>query len=467
MVSIIRLAVGLVRSILLARALPVETFGIYAYGGSVVAMTAAFADSGMSGAFLYRAPETENEEQAARVYFTSLSAFASAWALCLGGFASLFTQEEDRIALLLLTLTQLGAFLAHVPQAILVRRVVHRRLALIQITNVLASAIVAVLLAWRGRALWALLPTNIIALIVNMPLLYAWRPVWRPRWTWQPEEMRYFLRFGIQNRLSGLLLRALDRVDDLSTDRYLGDTPRGLYSRAYAFATYPRALVAEAANKVAGGTYAELKNDRKRLSQALFRSNAFLVRTGFLMRGLLFLTAPELVRLMLGAKWLPMLHAFRLMLVCTLLDPVKTAVGSLFVAVGTPQRVVTARGIQLVVLITALFIMGRLWGIAGLALAIALMLIVGMGLLLLQVREYVDFSLMRPIGAPGLGLSAGLLVALAVATMPITNRSDWHTGIAKGVVFSVIYSGSLRLFERDQLRELYHELTHPLVGEIP
>jgi O-antigen/teichoic acid export membrane protein len=348
---------------------------------------------------------------------------------------------------------------------ILVRRVVHRRLALIQMTDVLVSAIIALFLAWIGAGLWALLSTSIVTLLANVALLYVWRPVWRARFIWQPEGMRYFLHFGVQNLLSGLLLRALDRVDDLWTGTFLGERPMGFYSRAYAFATYPRSFLAEAVNKVAGGAYAELKSDRKALSRAFFRSNAFLVRTGFLVGGLLFLIAPELVRIVLGSKWLPMLEAFRLMLVYTLLDPVKITVGNLFVAVGAPERVVRTRLVQLAVLVIGLLTMGPRWGIAGVALAVDIMLMTGMGVLLWQAREYVDFSLRRLFGVPAVGLIVGLGLALASVTMPMVDGSDWRTGIAKSVIFAVIYGGSLLVLERDQLKRLYQEARQALSRE--
>lgn len=265
--------------------------------------------------------------------------------------------------------------------------------------------------------------------------------------------------------MSGLLLRALDRVDDLWTGTFLGERPMGFYSRAYAFATYPRSFLAEAVNKVAGGAYAELKSDRKALSRAFFRSNAFLVRTGFLVGGLLFLIAPELVRIVLGSKWLPMLEAFRLMLVYTLLDPVKITVGNLFVAVGAPERVVRTRLVQLAVLVIGLLTMGPRWGIAGVALAVDIMLMTGMGVLLWQAREYVDFSLRRLFGVPAVGLIVGLGLALASVTMPMVDGSDWRTGIAKSVIFAVIYGGSLLVLERDQLKRLYQEARQALSRE--
>lgn len=460
-VSVVQVVVGFVRSVFLARWLSIEVFGVYRYAGSIVALSAVLADFGMSGAFLHRAPETEDEDAAAAVYFTLISTFALVWALCLVVGAFIFARGWERITLLLLTLTQFGAFLTHIPRAILVRRVVHRRLALIQLTNVLLSAVSALFLAWRGFELWALLSTNIITLVLDFLFLYVWRPVWKPHLIWQPRVMRYFLRFGGQNLLSGLLLRALDRVDDLWTGNYLGDTAMGFYSRAYAFATYPRTFLANSVNKVATGTYAELKGNRARLSQAFFRTNAFLVRTGFFLAGLLSLVAPEFIRLLLGEKWLPMLSAFRLMLVYTLLDPIKITVGNLFIAVGEPGRIVKARLIQLGVLGVGLFLTGPSWGIAGVAVAVDLMLVVGMAILFWQARVYVDFSLLRLLAVPALAIILGLVSVKGGLALFQINMSDWWVAFFKILIFTLSYVFVLFIYERKQLAKMYLSLVRP------
>ena len=64
------MAVLFARSIILARLLPVETFGVYAGASALVVLTSVFATFGMGGAFLHRALETEDEERAATVHFT-------------------------------------------------------------------------------------------------------------------------------------------------------------------------------------------------------------------------------------------------------------------------------------------------------------------------------------------------------------------------------------------------------------
>ena len=452
--SATRVVVLLVRSVLLARLLPVDVFGVYAFAGSIVALTVIVATFGMGGAFLHRAPETEDEQHAASVHFTLKLVFTVAWAVLILLGAFLFTRGETRTALLWLTVTTAGLELAQTPRLILTRRVVHRRLALMGIANAALTTLVAVSLAWRGETLWALLATNFVTLALNIVGLYLWRPVWRPRLVWSPPEMRYFLRFGTKNFLAATLLRALDRVDDLWVGLFLGKTPLGYYSRAYTFATYPRRILAAPVNVVAGGTYAELKGDRKRLSRAFFRTNAFMVRSGFLLAGLLALIAPELIRLLLGVKWLPMLDALRLMLIYTLLDPMKVTVGNLFVAMGKPEQVARARAVQLAVLIVGLFLLGWRLGITGVALAVDAMLVVGMVILFWQARAYVDFSVRRLFAVPVLALVLGLVVGLGAGTLPAVSGIDWQIILAKSLVFLLCYGAVLLAFERQRISEM-------------
>ncbi|MBN1483080.1 MAG: oligosaccharide flippase family protein [Chloroflexia bacterium] len=453
--SAVQVLVGVARTWLLARWLPVYVFGIYAFGISVVNLSGVVPNFGMGGAFLHRDPETEHEEETARAHFTLKLIFTLAWAALLAIFALLFTEGETRTALLLLTLTGSGNHLTQTPRLILMRRVVHRRLALIQLVDVLLCAAVALGLARGGATLWALLATDIVTMVLNIVMLYFWRPVWRPRLEWVPQRIRYFLRFGSRNVLAVVLMNALDRVDDLWTGIFLGKgDPLGFYSRAYTFATYPSKILATPINTVAGGTYAELKGSRQRLSRAFFRTNAFLVRSGFYLAGLLALIAPEFIRLGLGEKWTPMVNTFRLMLLFTLFDPIKATVANLFIAAGEPEKVVKVRSIQLLILLVGLFSLGFWLGIEGVALAVDLMLVVGIIMLLALARAHVDFSPRRMFAFPALALVLALALAYGTSILPAVAGSDWRTGIVKTVVFSLVYGGMLLALERRQIIEM-------------
>jgi O-antigen/teichoic acid export membrane protein len=447
--NIAQIMIAFVRSVLLARMLPVEVFGIYAWAQSIKTITGVLPDFGLGAAFLHRAAETENEQDAAAAEFTLQIILTLIWVACLMGGAVLFVgQQPRRVALLWVTAMAVGWQLSRTPRHILARRVVHRRLALVDLMDTVMGTIVALTLAWRGATLWALLATDFTGLLVNIVGFYVWRPVWKPRMGWNPAAMRYFLSFGGRSASATALLRALDRLDDLWVATFLGNAAAGLYSRAYQFATYPRKIIASPVNLVTSGTYAELKGNRRRLSQAFYRINALLIRSGFLIAGILALVAPEMIRLLLGRKWLPMLDAFRLMLIYTMFDPFKLTIASVFIAVGQPERIVRARAVQLVVMVLGLLTLAPALGIAGVALAVDAMLVVGIVLLLWQARDQVDFSMAKLFGVPIIALLLGLVLSRAAIDIPGIRGSDWHTGGIKVIVFLATYSLTLMVLER-------------------
>ena len=448
-----------VRSILLARWLPVEVFGVYGFAAAIVGLSTIVVNFGMGPAFTHRAPETEDEEQTAAVHFTLKLVFTLVWAVLLIAGAFIFSNGPDRVALLLLTVTSAGVQLAETPKLILVRRVVHRRLALVDLTSVLLSTLVTLGLAWRGVTLWALLATDLVGMVLSIVALYVWRPVWRPQLVWEPTVVRYFLRFGSQVFLGSAFAQALDRVDDLWTGSYLGKTALAFYSRAYSFARYPGVIIGNPIDTVAAGAYAELKGNRPRLSQAFFRFSAILVRGGFFLAGLMALIAPEFIRLAIGNKWLPMLDAFRLMLVYTLLVPLRKTVTKVFAAVGRPDKLIRVRFVQLVVLVIGLIVLGPRLGIVGVALAVDVMFVLGIAILLWLVRAYVDISLWRLFAVPGLSLGLGMLLARGAILLPGVLGSDWRTGIVKFAVFSTVYSAILLVFEWHQIVKLLSWVT--------
>ena len=442
--------VQFVRSILLARLIAPEIFGIYSFAASFVLITSAIPNLGMSSALLHRSPESDGEEPL-RVHFTILLIFNIAWATVIALIGALSFPPENRWVLWVFLATQFADNLVTTSRTLLVRRVIFNRIAIIDTLSILLSTISALLFAWRGFGIQGLISTDVIASIVAIFGYLIIHPPWKVRLGWSPRIARYLLNFGYRTFLGSLVGQALDYIDNLWTGRFLGQIPLGYYSRAYTFSSYPRKVLAGPINSVAIGTYAELKDNPKQLAQAFFRANALLIRTGFIMAGLLALIAPEFIYLVIGKQWLPMLDAFRLMLLFTLLDPIRLTLGSLFIAVGKPEKIFWVRLVQLGVLIAGLFIFGNIWGIAGIAIAINLMILVGIVLLIWQVRAFVQFSLPRLFGPPTLALIIGMSLARLAIEIPGVLGSYWVSGIVKAIVFSIIYLAIVFLMERKEL----------------
>ncbi|MFZ0549048.1 MAG: oligosaccharide flippase family protein [Candidatus Promineifilaceae bacterium] len=451
--NLLQVIISFARTILLARWLALEVFDVYPLANSIIAVTAVFANFGLDSALIHRSPESLDEKEAAAIHFTLRNLLGLVWAFVMIVGAFLLQDELLRLTLIVLTFTTLIKRTTQTPRLILARRVLHRRLAVVEFINTVLTTIAALSLAWFGAGLWALLSTDIITAVLFVLAYFAYKPFWKPRLAWSADRVRYFLRFGGQKVWADASDQALDRLDDLWTGFLLSGSAMAYYSRAYRFASYPRMILASPINLVAGGTYAELKEDPVRLSKAFFRTNAFLVRTGFLLAGIFALVAREFIILIIGAKWLPMLDAFRLMLIFTMFDPMKMTIADLFVAVGRPERIVRAKVIQLIVMVGGLILLAPPFGITGVALAVDIMLVVGIALLLWQAREFVQFSVRRLFLVPILALTLGLSVGFLIVRAPFIPDSHWVTALVKLAVFLPLYGGVLLLLEwRQTLR---------------
>ena len=446
-VNFLTIPIRLLQSILLARFLPVEFFGIFAGMAAVVSLSASVFDFGISGSYVHRSPETEDETESTSIYFTLRFMLSSVWAFLLILCGVIFLDGLHRYVLLVLTAFGYLSTVLETPKILLTRRVQHRLLAIDSFVTTILTAMISIFIAFYYRSIWALLVSSLIAIVSTIIIFYLWDPVWRPKFSWDFEKVKYFINFGLRINISNLISQALDRIDDLWTSFYLGDTALGFYSRAYKFATYPRLIVAGPINKVAFGTYSEVKHDRLRLSQAFFRYNALIIRLGFLFAGWLAVVAPNLIPILLGEKWLPMIGAFRLMLVYTLLDPIKVTTSLVLVAVGKPEKVIQVRVLQLIILISGLYLFGFSFGLNGVAFAANVMIIFGTIYLFVLIKPFVDYSLKRLFIVPLAGLMVGLFLSTLVDYFFLVNLADWIELIALSVVFSAAYAIFVSIFE--------------------
>lgn len=453
--NIVNIFVSFIQTIILARLLPVESFGIISGAASIVVLAGSISSFGMGAAFNYRCEETEDIEHISSVHFTFQLLINLMWTSVMLLGSLLFIGRSDKgfvTAFIVLTFYKFAMNFFNTHRMILVRLVEHRRLSLIKIVDVILSFIVATILAILGEPIWSLLSIYVVSVIVNFVLLCVWRPYWQPRLRWSKSTVKYLASFGSKQIVSRLLLDALDRVDEIWVNFYLGSIKLGFYSKAYSFAGYPAAVVANPINSVTSGTYAEIAQDKKQLSDIFHKFNSFLIRSGFYFSGLLILIAPEFIMVLLGEKWMPMVMTFRLMLPFTLFDPMQQSFSKVFPAVGKPEVMIKIRAIQLAVMVGGLFLLGNLYNIEGVALAVDLMMVVGIILILLNAKQFVDFSISKLFKIPFIALIIGMIVGFVFDLLYASNYSDIISGIIKIIGFSAIYFGLLILLDRKEMK---------------
>lgn len=443
------LILGFLRSVLLARFLAPEHFGILTLALFYIGLTAQFRALGLDRAIIHRQDATE---QTLGTYFTlrvatllgSLGLLSVVVLLLSHVYSSPLLPFGILIALAGIDLVK---GLSSVQETLLSKDLAFRSLAITDIAASATMTVVGPLLAWVGWGAWALVAERASGILVRFILTWFVFGQWRPRLAWDTNVVRWLLNYGRSAWGASNLAFLLDRFDDFWIGTALGKTPLGYYSRAYEFTRYPRRVVANPLVGVFSPIFARLQADRLRLSQAFYRAAHIILRSGFLIAGAFALIMPEFINLVIGEQWAPMLLTFRLMLVYTLLDALLMLGGSLLLAIGQPQRLRHSRLIQTVFFIPAVFIGARLGGINGVALAADGMLAVGTWVLYRQLRDMVDFSLTKlsfwPLVAFIVAFGTGLWLEASTLLL-----APWLVATSKLGIFTGLYLSILAVTER-------------------
>lgn len=450
--SAVTLTLGFLRSVLLARLLLPEHFGLVALSLFYIGLAAQLRGLGLDTALIHR---QDADEPFLRTYFSlrlGLDLLAFGLLLALSPLLQTAYPQMPEFSNVLIALILIYALssLSQVQETLIRKNLAFSQLAATDVAASVVMTVLAPLAAWQGWGVWALVVEQLSGIGMRFLLTWGLFRQWKPGLDWDRQTVRWFWEYGKSMWVASNLNYLLDRFDDFWIGTALGKMPLGLYSRAYEFAHYPRRILANPLVTVFMPVFARLQGNRLRLSQAFFRSAYIILRSGFLTAGVFGLVMPEFISYVIGDKWQPMLWTFRLMLIYAALDPFLILIGGLLLAVGQPKALRNAFLAQAAFFIPAVILAARLWGINGVALAADGMLLVGVWRLYRPLRQVVDFSFVRlmvwPVLALAIAWGGGFLAEILAQGAPMVTLLALKLG-----VFSLLFSAFLVAVERSDL----------------
>lgn len=449
---------NLLASVLLARLLAPEVFGIVAMASTLIAICGLIRQLGFDAALLQR----RDMSPATVATHLSLNLFISLVLVAFGIVISplivqFYGQTIAILFLCLLLLSIVDAFSGHA-SILLQKRLIFRSTSLIiAVTSCIGSG-VALTLAWVGAGAWALLAGDATNRLLSAALLWKVcpdRPSLRDIY-WNLEEIRWFLRFGPwwASLLSGIALFAILQFDNFLVGTIAGSAALGFYSRAYNWATLPTARVTWVISSVAQPVYARLQGNRTQLSQAFNASLAAITRLSFLFAVVMLVLAEDAVRLVIGERWLPIVPILQWFSLYTILRPLSDDLGAVFAMSGR-MRIANLAGIcQAVGLALALPPAIIAFGAPGAAAVVGLSYACMLGYLYgKRLPQFIDTRyrsvFLPPLAAALMAGVAGLSVSLRLPAGEIV------TALTKFCVILIVYFGILVVMEGRELAQQF------------
>ncbi|MDQ1513906.1 MAG: hypothetical protein QOC59_1748, partial [Microbacteriaceae bacterium] len=294
-------------TIVLARLLTPEQFGSVAAALLIVGLAQLLTQLGVSAALVQRQTLTDDDVAAAFGFSVLVSVvFAVGLAMSASALNPLVGLAPDSGLLPLLAPALVLAGIAAVPSGLLQRNLRFRQLTVVDLIAAGPAMIgVSVALALAGLGAYALAWAEIVAgLVTAVGYLLLARPTLRllaPDVAWA--RLQPMIGFGSGYSLAQLGNWIAQNADNLVVANMLGTAPLGVYSRAYNLLSEPAAVIGGAADKVLFPAMARVREDGERLRAAYVRSASLIALVTAPASVMLFVLAPEVVRVLLGPRW--------------------------------------------------------------------------------------------------------------------------------------------------------------------
>jgi PST family polysaccharide transporter len=357
---------NLASTMVLARLLTPQDFGLVAMVATIMGFLRIFNDAGLSTATVQR--EGITHAQVSNLFWTNVA---------LGGFVSVvlavsapavaWFYREPRLVGVTLALCITFLLTASTVQhlALLTRQMRFKMIAVIQVGSVAASVLVGISMAWLKCGYWSLVGMQLSVAILGFVLTWS-ASRWRPQLPTRRSETRSLLSFGANLTASSFLWSLGRGSDGLLIGRVYGPASLGLYSRAGALLSRPVDQFMAPLEAVFVPTLSRLQAQPERYRRIVLQVYEAVTVTSFLVTGLLLALAHPLTLVVLGPKWEKAAAIFAGFTLAALYTPIGSVATWLLTSQGRGRDFLVLSSICSSVTVVA-FIAGLPFGPVGVA----------------------------------------------------------------------------------------------------
>lgn len=431
--------IGIFVSLLLARLLVPEDFGLVAMMTVFIAVARSIMDSGFKEALIQKYNASKVDFNTA--FYTNLVLGGLAYLLLFttAPFIASFYEETKLIYLIRVAgiVVLISSF--HVVQSVILNRALNFKAQLkATVPANVISGVLAVILAYIGWGVWALIAQMLIAEFLITTFLWSMK-LWRPTLTFSYQSLNEMFSFGSKLFIANLLNTVFSNIFVVVIAKVFSATVAGHYFFAENIKNLVLNQLVSSISTVAYPAMATMQHDNASL-KAGYRK--IIQVTTFLLFPVMALTAAlaePLFKVLLSNQWLPAVPYLQLMCIAGLLYPLHVINLDILRVKGRSDLLLYLEIFKKVIIVLILFISVR-YGVIGILIG----QIISSGLAYLPNSYFsdklIDYSTREQIGdfLPSLIFSVAIVGVIHVSMSMFTLSASAEL-IVFGIAATILY----------------------------
>lgn len=339
-------ALGFATSLILAKLLVPEDFGVVAAAAMIIEMLQIFKDLGLSQALIYRQEDVHRATDTAFLMVVVLNVVIFLCATLVSPLAGKFF-DNSQVALVIVVIASnlIWTSIRSIPDALITKELAFHKLLVPEILPAMTGSIVGISMAYKGFGAWSLVVRSVIVSAGGMMLIWAYTS-YRPKWNFDWKIAKELLSYGKYIIGSSIVLVAAYNVDKLMVSKFGGVAALGIYVMATKIANLPISEFSHIICRLMFPVFTKMRQDLYLLRQSFLKTMRYNCFITFPMAIGIALYGPDLIHAIYGDKWSGMAVPLQLLSVAALFRSLSVIIHETFKATGSPrfmQRFVTLR----------------------------------------------------------------------------------------------------------------------------
>ncbi len=292
---------------------------------------------------------------------TAVILLASGWA------SSFFSEPRLCNILRILAVTVITSGAASLPLALLQHRLEFRRLAVVEVTSVIAGGLTGTILAFWNFGVWSIVGQTLTTSTIACILAYQ-QTAYQPSLQFSFSEIRVILKFSGNLTLFNFLNYFVRNADNLLIGKFLGSEALGIYSLAYRLMLIPLQNVTSVVTKVMFPVLSKLNSNTDELRRTYLKMTVCIAFLTFPLMAGASVVAQEAINVLFAPTWAKAGVILNILAPLGLLQSVCSPVGVLYLVRGRTDLMfrwgLLSSGVTLIAMLA-----GLRFGLVGIAIA--------------------------------------------------------------------------------------------------
>ena len=448
--------INFIITVILARLLDPEHFGLVAIGLVVVNFFEIFRDMGIGTALIYKKDDADKAANTAFFLFPAVAAVFYVVSYSIAPLAADFFNEPqvETIIRALSFIFVIWSF-GTLPSILLDKNLEFKKKVIPQILPKIGYGIVSVWLALSGFGVWSLVIGRLVLEVLSV--LAIWPVVtWRPAYKFDRGTALELISYGKQVVGANLLVFLISVVDVTFIGRILGADDLGFYSIAMGVAALLTSQISTLAGRVMFPMYSTIQDNRATLKKAYIRTVRYVSLVTIPATFGIFMIAGDFIRVVYGPKWLPAVAALQVLCFYGLNRSLLGTTEQLYLAAGKPQVRTKLNLLQLVLMLALMYPLTMSYGIFGTAIAAMLPSALIVFLTFREAGKIIEESFASIIRSFAPCITGSLIMVMAIYAWNYTSAS--FSPVLRLAVSVVLGASVYVAFLWVVRRELFYEI---------